>query len=136
MENSDLVKAVTTITGDVAKLSGNKYDIRQCRQRHLREHRMFASMYPKLFDMCFEPNFNASQFSYMIQQLEDIQKARVSLECGTSNVNTSLTNEYIVPLVGDAKASGSNDGSDFKLIVKRPDGTKTDCTDMLTTHPQ
>jgi hypothetical protein len=115
MDNDELIRTVEDITRN-ASLS---------KERQMRKHRKFATMYPKLFEMCMSKYFDAAQFKQMMNHLESVQNDRVTLECATSNVHGEWTQRYVVPLLSNPQSAGGNVG---QVTIRSPDGTATDCT--------
>lgn len=69
------------------------------------KHKRFATSYPKLFEMCLSPTFDADQFRYMLAQMDLIQAKQVSFEDSTKKVCENLNERYILPLVGAPDAN-------------------------------
>jgi hypothetical protein len=121
MENSDIMRIVSEITKDVSEIEGNSEShLKKCKLLHNQKNKKFASMYPKLFDICFTQGFDADQFRYMMQQLQDVHASNQTFEVGTSNVTNSLNNKFIIPLVGQPDTNvDTNDMNHLKFSINK-----------------
>lgn len=107
MDSSEIRRIVHEITNAVASLGADKLRISKFKSQNSSKYRSFATKYPKLYDMCFEPRFDHEQFDMLMSRLDDIQSKRMTFEEGTRQVADHLNNRYVLPLVG---APTRNDG--------------------------
>lgn len=118
MDNADITRIVGDITERVSQLT-DQGQIQGLKTRCSTTYKRFSSLYPKLFDSCFDPSFDRSQFGFLMSRLDCIHNNAITMEQGTREVTELLNNRYIVPLVGqptmDAATAASGDHVDFNV---------------------
>lgn len=107
MDNGELEAIVDDIVATSKSQRGRGGAVSPAELRaHLSvKHKRFATSYPKLFEMCLSPTFDADQFRYMLAQMDLIQTKQMSFEDSTKKVCENLNERYILPLVGAPDAS-------------------------------
>ena len=102
MDNSAIVTIVSHILRQVSPHARDERAVRKKRAELAHKHKRFATEYPKLFEMCFDPEFDEDQFRFMMSQLGAMNGAESAptLDDTTKLVCERLNDKYITPLVG------------------------------------
>lgn len=125
MDTSDIKRVVAEITSEVAACNGDFAQISKLKSRGLSRYKGFQTKYPKLYDMCLDPDFEHDQFHFLMSRLDDIHTKQKTFEESTQQVCDALNEKYVIPLCGSPtrKDAGADNMDHIQFNVTSADGS-------------